>query len=139
MYPKPSSALLKMGYQIEDLQHGVYLLKRFHGPQGRLNFFGAGIFYSPVPLSETDTVYLYEFDAMPFRDDPEAVHRLLRSLADLNVAHLVDDPANQPLPVPFAPDVFGGIVENQTTVPRAEPGQQRPVGLTESGDVICYR
>lgn len=133
-----TSALPKMGYQVAALRSGVYLLKSFHGADGALSFFGAGLFYSPVPLSRADTLYFYEFDAAGLRNDPEALNRYLDRLADLDASHL-DDPANQPIPVAFTREVFGDIVHDMTFIDRAEPGRQRPVGITSSGDVICYR
>ena len=135
---KKTSALTQMGFEVVSLDCGVYTLTRHLGPGQALNYLGFGLFYSEKPLSTAQEVVFVQ--TPDYRDVSESRFNAIRdNLTDTNLDIVLEDPAYDRAPMPFIPEIFGRVIVNQAELTRFTTPRKRPVGITETGDVICYR
>lgn len=134
---KIPSALSQMGYRVCGIRNGVYLLRRYEGPDGELTFDGVGLFVALGPIAEAQAVYFYEYNALPFRKSPEEFARLLETWGALDARRLGES-GLQATVIDYPRSFFGNVVHDEMPVERPSDGRQRLTALMESGDVICY-
>lgn len=131
-----STALVKMGFTVGAMRHGVYQLRRYEGPYNEMTFDGVGLFLSRKQPAGAGDVLFYEFNGLAVRREPGAMNRLLETWGDLD-ARCLDESGIRGTVVDAA-DLLGAVKDDNLTLPRPTADRLRHVAIMESGDVVCY-
>lgn len=130
------TALVKMGFTVGAMLHGVYQLRRFEGPNNEMTFDGVGLFLSRAQPAGAGEVLFYEYNALAVRREPGAMNRLLETWGELDARRLEESGIRGT--VVDAAELLGAVTEDGQVLPRPTPGRMRHVAIMESGDVVCY-